>query len=352
MSGKSTERQDGRPVLVTGAGGFVGGHVARALASAGVRVRALSRRPVAEAPGDPRLEWLVGDIRRGDVLDAAVEGARTVVHTAGWVSLGPDRKGESRRVNVGATEGLLDRCGRAGVERLVYTSTLWTVAAGTADRPADEGTPWNLDAVRCPYSDTKREAEQLVLGRNGPGLATVVLCPGLVVGPRDVRPTSTGLFLRMARTRVAVLPKGGIPLVDVGVVALAHLRALERGRPGARYVVAGPYLSYPEMAALVARIAGRPRFVVEVPDRCERPLRGLARLAALAKAGRAGELSAAAVSGGFLRLHVSGALADREFDLDHPDPLRSVFEALEDHRRYGRAPWLGTLRPPGTMGDL
>jgi dihydroflavonol-4-reductase len=331
---------DGRPILVTGAGGFVGGHVARSLAAAGYHVRAMTRRPVAESPEDPSLEWVLGDLRDGRARDAAVDEVRAVVHTAGWVSLGPDRKGESRQVNVEATRALLDRSKGAGVERFVFTSTLWTVAAGTPERPADEGCPWNLESVSCPYSRSKREAERLVLERNGPKFATLVLCPGLVVGPRDTKPTSTGLLLRMARTPVAVLPSGGIPLVDVRVVALAHLRALERGRPGSRYNVVGPYVSYPEMARLVARVAGQPRYVLRVPDRCERLLRGLARLAEVTTFGRAGELSAAAVSGGFLRLYVSGARADREFDLTHPDPLRSVFETLDDHARSGRAPWL------------
>jgi dihydroflavonol-4-reductase len=259
-----------------------------------------------------------------------------------------DLSGISRRVNVEATRDLLDLCAAEGVARFVYTSTLWTTAAGTAEDPANESTSWNLHAIRSPYADTKREAEALVLSRgaSGCGMGTAVICPGLVVGPGDRRPTSTGLLLRMARTRVAVLPDGGIPLIDARVLAEAHARALLSGAAGGRYIVAGEYFSYPDLARLVARVAGRPRRVVRLPDRCGPHLKLAASLLAAAAGGRLGEVSGATVAGGFLRLHVSGARADAAFGLRHPPPARSVFEALDDHRRAGRAPWLTTLQPP------
>jgi dihydroflavonol-4-reductase len=231
------------------------------------------------------------------------------------------------------------------VERFVYTSTLWTVAAGSADAPAREEAEWNLMRIRSPYSETKREAERRVLERSGDGLRTAVLCPGLVIGARDVRPTSTGLLLTMARARVAILPPGGIPVVDARVVALAHVGALERAEAGRRYVVAGPYLSYPELAARVARVAGRPRRVLVLPESSEPALAAVAEVLGRLGRRRLRDVSAAAVGGGFLRLHVSGARADAAFGLEHPPPERSIFEALDDHRRSGRAPWLRALRP-------
>jgi dihydroflavonol-4-reductase len=338
------------PVLVTGAGGFVGGHVARALAEVGYRVRALTRRPPPIERSDPPIDWMLGDLRRAEDRERAMAGVRGVVHAAGWVSLGADPRGESRAVNVGATRALLDQACGAGVERFVYTSTLWTVAAGSAAEPADEDTAWNLTRVRSPYSESKREAERLVLERDRPGFRTVVLCPALVIGPRDVRPTSTRLLLQMARTPVVLLPHGGTPVVDARVVALAHRRALGRVETGRRYVLAGPYLSYPELAAMVARVAGSPRRVVPIPDALERPLAWLAgRIDHLGR-GRWPAVSAAAVAGGFLRLHASGARADVAFNLHHPPPIQSIFDALDDYCRSGRAPWLSPRRP--TPDDL
>ena len=332
-------------ILVTGASGFVGGHVARALAEAGYRVRALVRRPPLLEPSDPPIDWVFGDLRIEQDRARALVGARGVVHSAGWVSLGADPRGESRVINVEATRALLDQGRAAGVERFVYTSTLWTVAAGTAEEPANEETPWNLESIQSPYTETKREAERLVLERDQGGFRTLVLCPAVVIGPRDVRPTSTRLLLHIARTPLATLPRGGTPVVDAGVVAQAHLRALERGEPGQRYVVAGPYLAYPELAALVARLAGRPWRVVTIPDTLERPLAWIADRIDRLVGGRWPEVSAAAVSGGFLRLVVSGVHADAAFQLQHPPPIRSIFEALDDARRSGRAPWL-SLRSP------
>jgi dihydroflavonol-4-reductase len=170
-------------------------------------------------------------------------------------------------------------------------------------------------------------------------LAGVVLCPGMVLGPRDVKPTSTRVPLVMAATRIAVLPGGGIPVVDSGVVAHAHREALVCGEPGTRYAIVGPYLSYRAMARLVARIAGRPWMILPIPDLFERPLVAVARSIDRRKGGGS-DVSAAAVAGGFLRLHVCGDRANLAFGLVHPPPISSLYRTLDDSLRSGRTPWL------------
>ncbi len=340
----SAFRPEDWPVLVTGAGGFVGGHVARALARAGHAVRGLSRRLPSTAADDPPIDWLLGDLRNPAVRRESVRGVRAVVHSAGWVSLGSDPSGDAVAINIDATRGLLDEARAAGVERFLYTSTLHTLAAGTAEHPADEDTPWNLHSVDAPYARTKRAAERMVL-EGSDRMAGLAICPGMVLGPGDVRPTSTKLPLVMSRSRVVTLPGGGIPIVDAGVIAEAHARALAVGEPGLRYAVVGPYLSYQEMAGLVAEVAGRPHRVVSIPDAFERPVVGFARALDWLRRGR-GDVSGAAAAGGFLRLHVRGDRADRAFGLAHPPPIRSIFTALDDARRHGRAPWLPPLRQP------
>ncbi|WP_315851999.1 NAD-dependent epimerase/dehydratase family protein [Tautonia rosea] len=332
------------PVLVTGAGGFVGGHVARALSRAGHPVRGLARRPPAIEPDDPLIAWQIGDLLDPATRRAAVRGMRAVIHAAGWVSLGPDDEDLARLVNVEATRALLDEADAAGVERFVFTSTLHTVAAGTSDEPADEQTPWNLHPVDSPYARTKREAEAMVLSGIGDRMQTLAICPGMVVGPRDIRPTSTGLLLIMARTPVVVIPGGGIPIVDASVIAQAHRAALSLGEPGRRYAVVGPYLSYTEMARLVSQITGRPRVIHRLPDAAHRPMRYSYAAGGLISRRLRAIGSPALVAGAFLRLHVRGDLADATFGLAHPDPIVTIRSALADAYHSGRAPWL-RLRP-------
>jgi dihydroflavonol-4-reductase len=294
------------PVLVTGAGGFVGGHIARNLASAGHRVRAVVRSLPLVEPGDPPIEWVVGDLRDSNVLTTAVKDMRGVIHAASRVHLGYDPGRLCQAINVEVTRALLDEAGKAGVERFVYTSTLHTLAMGTADQPADENTPWNLEQVDSPYAETKRAAEQLVLQASSHRLSTIALCPGMVVGPRDLKPTSTSVLLLMA----------------------------------------GPYLDYREMARLVARISGRPRRILTLPNILEKPSAILAGIIDRIMAGRRIDVSSAAVAGGFVPLHVSGRRADSTFGLNHPPAIVSIYDALEAARRSGLGPELSLIEPP------
>ena len=312
------------PVLVTGAGGFTGGHVARYLAGAGHIVRGFTRRPVQVESGDASIDWVVGDLTDGDVRRQALAGVRGVIHTAGWVSLGPDHQGISHSVNVEVTERLLAEAKAAGVERFVYTSTLYTLAAGTPERLADESSAWNLQCVDSSYTRTKREAERMVLEASGGGFTTIALCPGMVLGPRDPKPTSTQIVRAYSQAMVAVAPGGGIPIVDSRLVALAHRRALVAGGSGQRYALVGPYVSYRELARLVASITGRPRWIIPLPDQLE-PLivRAAGWFGPVARRWWP-DISPQLAAGGFLCLHLSGARANACLGLEHPSARETI----------------------------
>jgi dihydroflavonol-4-reductase len=316
------------PVLVTGAGGFVGGHVARLMAASGHFVRGLARRRPNQYDGDPAIEWLVGDLQDGEIRRRALDGVRGVIHVASWVSLAPDRQGISQAVNVECTRQLLTEAAAAGVERFVYTSTIYSLAAGTADEPADESWAWNLQSIESDYLRTKRQAERLVLEANRPGFATIALCPGMVQGPRDLKPTSTSIAKALSRTTIAIVPPGGIPIIDVELLALAHRRALVCGDGGERYAVVGPYLSYGDLAGLVTKLTGRPWLLIQLP--------GWFKGLTVASAGWFGPLartrwpdvSRPLASAGFLKLFVRGDRADACFGLVHPPAIDSIARSL------------------------
>jgi len=323
-----SERDGGGLVVVTGAGGLVGGYVARHLAASGRAVRGLVRRAVTPRADDPAIDWMIGDLLEPATAARAVEGATAVVHCAGWVSLGPDPHGLSHPLNVQATARLLQAARAAGVQSFVYTSTLYTLAAGTPEQPADESSPWNLHCVDSPYTRTKRAAEALVLAAHSPQMRTLALCPGMVLGRRDPKPTSSAILAVLARSLAATPPPGGIPIIDANMLAYAHKQALDHGEGGRRYAVVGPYLSYPQMAVLVREQTGRPRLIIPLPD-ATRPL--LVRSLSLAGPWVRKiwpEASRALVEGGFLRLHVAGTRADRAFGLVHPSARQTIARVL------------------------
>jgi dihydroflavonol-4-reductase len=287
-------------------------------------VRGVARREVVAQPGDPAIEWVVGDLKDADVRRRALDGVRGVIHTAGWVSLGPDNRGIGFATNVERTKELLTEAKAAGVERFVHTSTLYTLAAGTPERLADESSRWNFQRIDSSYIRSKREAERMVLEASGGAFTTIALCPGMVLGPRDPKPTSTQIVKGFSRAMIAVAPQGGIPIVDSRLLAVAHRRALVAGGAGQRYAVVGPYLSYGELAKHVAAITGRPRWIVPLPDLVE-PL-------VVTAAGWIGPLarrwwpdvSRPLATAGFLRLHLSGDRANVCLGLEHPSARETI----------------------------
>jgi dihydroflavonol-4-reductase len=253
--------------LVTGATGFIGSHVVAALVAAGAEVRAFDREaPLASgAGGDERdrspaalgaADVVVGDILDAAALARAMRGCDAVFHLAAVYSFARARAREMEAVNVDGTRAVLDAAARAGVRRVVHTSSCATCGPvrGRPATEADAPPSWEL---AVPYKRTKLEGEQLALAAARDGLDVVVVNPTTPVGPGDRGPTPTGKMVAdVARGRArAHLIGGALNVVAVEDVAAGHLLAFDRGRPGERYLLGGENLPLREVFATVARAA-------------------------------------------------------------------------------------------------
>jgi dihydroflavonol-4-reductase len=248
-------------VLVTGASGFVGWHVARALLERGSAVRALVR-PSSRLRELDGVETVTGDLRDAPSLGRAAAGCELIYHVAADYRLWADDPREIYASNVDGTRNLLEAAREAGVRRVVYTSTVGCIGM-PKDALGDETTPVALDDMAGPYKRSKFLAEQAALAAAADGLDVVIVNPTAPIGDHDVKPTPTGKI-------VVDFVKGGMPayidtglnLVDVRDVAAGHLLAAERGKRGERYILGCENLTLEEIFGRLERVSG-----VKAPSR-------------------------------------------------------------------------------------
>ena len=245
-------------VLVTGATGFVGGNLARELWHSDYEVRALARRGsntlTMEGTGIHRVE---GDILDRESLTRAMSGCQAVFHcAAAYTFWSRDPKGV-RRTNVEGTVNVLECARDAGVDRIVYTSTVSTVGMPKDGRLGDEWTSLSRDSLHGHYKQSKFDAEQEALRLATEGVPVVVVNPTTPVGPWDVKPTPTGkIILDFLRRRIPAYLATGMNLVAVADVSAGHILALERGQIGQRYILGNRNVTLKEMFAMLSRITG------------------------------------------------------------------------------------------------
>jgi dihydroflavonol-4-reductase len=269
-----------RTALVTGASGFVGSAVARRLIEAGYAVRVLVRptsdlRNVAGLP----VEIRHGTLEDPASLAAALTGSTHLFHVAADYRLWVRDPEAMFRANVDGTRALMERALAAGLERVVYTSSVATLGLNADGTPADETTPSRYEDMVGPYKQSKFRAEaevrRLVAER---GLPAVIVNPSTPIGPRDIKPTPTGrMIVEAASGRMPAFVDTGLNLIHVADVAEGHLLAADKGRIGERYILGGENMSLAAILAAVAALSGK------APPRVRLPIAAVVPIALVAE---------------------------------------------------------------------
>ncbi len=256
--------------LVTGATGFVGSHVARQLVIAGHSVRILVRKSSnLQALEGTRMEAFEGDLRDAGSLERAMKGIRRVFHVAADYRLWTRHPEEIYESNVEGTRKLLEAAGRAGVERVVYTSTVATIAVAQPHAGAalpNEATPAELAQMIGHYKRSKYLAELEAIKAAGAGIPVVIVNPTAPVGPGDWKPTPTGrIIVDFLNGKMPAYVDTGLNLVAVEDVAAGHLLAAEKGRIGERYILGARNMTLKGILDALSAITGRPAPRLRLP---------------------------------------------------------------------------------------
>lgn len=264
-----------KPTLVTGATGFVGWHVARLLVEKGHKVRALVRKgPVMSLDVEP----FPGDLRDLESLQAATAGCGAVFHVAADYRLWSANPSELYQSNVDGTVNILTAASAAGVDRVVYTSTVGCIGV-TGDSAGTEEAQVALGEMQGPYKRSKFLAERKAFDFAAKGVPVTIVNPTAPIGDHDFKPTPTGrIILDYLKGRMPAFIDTGLNFVDVRDVAEGHWLAFEKGKPGERYILGCENLTLEAVFARLEKISGRPAPKVKIP-------RAFAYLAGLSSTG-------------------------------------------------------------------
>jgi dihydroflavonol-4-reductase len=322
--------------LVTGATGFVGAAVARALIHEGWEVVALARK------GSDRrnvqglqLQIVEGDLANRPSLDRALSGCQALFHVAADYRLGALDPQQLYQTNVEGTRNILEAATQAGLTRVVYTSSVATVGIPADGSPGNEETPVGLADMIGHYKRSKFLAEQLVRQAAQAGAPVVIVNPSTPIGPGDVKPTPTGqIVLDAAAGRTPAYVDTGLNIVHVDDVAAGHLLAYHHGRPGERYILGGEDMTLREILFEIAKIVGRKPPRVRLPRAVVLPIayiaEGIARITR-----RPGRVTVEAVRMSRKRMFFSSEKARRELGYQWRAPGQALREAIDWFRQQG-----------------
>jgi dihydroflavonol-4-reductase len=317
--------------LVTGANGFLGSAVVRALLADGTAVRALVR------PGSDRrnLSGLAVTIADGDVtnpesLRRAAAGCQAVFHVAADYRLWVADPQPMYRANVDGSVNVLEAAAGAGATRMVYTSSVAVLGINADRTPADEDTPVTIDDMVGHYKRSKFLAEQAVRKRAAElEFPVVTVNPSTPIGPRDIKPTPTGrILLDAAAGRMPAFVDTGLNLVHVDDVAAGHLAAAKRGVPGERYVLGGDDFTLQQILELVAQHVGRRASTIRLPHWSVYPV-ALAAEAVAMLTKREPRVTLDGLRMSKKHMYFSSRKAQRELDYRWRDPRLAVAAAVD-----------------------
>jgi dihydroflavonol-4-reductase len=254
--------------LITGASGFIGNHLARALARRSDDLRLLVRRGSSlEHLGDLEFERTTGDVTDRRAVRRAMKGVDRVFHLAGSTSMRTVQRQRMFEVNVTGTRIVVEEAMRAEVEQVVHTSSAAAIGPARPGGTADESQPFTVGHLGIAYVNAKHEAEVEALRAAARGLPLIVVNPTFVLGPDDPSGTSNSLVKRVMLRQIPFYVDGGLNVVDVRDVAEGHLLAARKGKVGERYILGGRNFTLGRLFADIGRMSGVPPPPVRVPPR-------------------------------------------------------------------------------------
>lgn len=325
--------------LVTGATGFVGAAVARALVAAGDDVRVLAR-PDSDLRNvqDLRISRAEGDLRDTRSLAEALKGCRRLYHVAAHYALWAKDPRIFYDVNVTGTRNLLEAAGEVGIDRIVYTSTIGAIGLPPGGGLGTEATPVSLDQMAGDYKRSKFLAEQAVQTLAKSGLPVVIVNPSAPVGAGDIKPTPTGqMIVDFMKGRMPAYIDTGMNLIDVDDVAIGHLLAMERGRQGERYILGNKNLMLREIFEILSRLTGVPAPTIRLPRGVILPLAYANKWVADYITHRPPRIPLEGVKMAKYTMHYDCSKAVRELGLPQPPVEIALEKAVKWFREHGYA---------------
>lgn len=325
--------------LLTGATGFVGGAVARALVAAGIHIRALVR------PGSDltnlaglHVEQTQGDLRNRESLRRALAGCEQLYHVGAHYALWAKDPAVFYDINVTGTRTLMETARDVGTQRIVYCSTIGAIGLPPGGGLGTEETPVSLDQMAGHYKRSKYLAEQEVLTLAKQGLPVIIVNPSAPVGAADVKPTPTGqIIVDFMKGRMPAYIETGMNVIDVDDVAAGHLLAMEKGRVGERYILGNRNLMLREVFEMLSRLTGVKAPSLKLPRQAILPLAYLNQWLSDYVTHRPPRIPLEGVRMAKYRMHYDCRKAIRELGLPQTPPEIALDKAVRWFRKHGYA---------------